>query len=350
MQAGIFQDNAHILCDYGLAVIPLDGKKPLVGNFNKLTKPPAPKVIDRWSARFGNANIGVVAGPSKLIIIDCDDPETAEQAEQIFGPTPLRALTYRGRHLYYSDTTGTQKNANLRKFGLNIDVKCGAGFVVAPPSVHPSGLRYRLDDGCDWTALSVLSRVAPFKVSAMEQFRRADRKQLDPVSEGNRANALNAAMCREVSRSKTIDDLLVAARLENESFLPHLHDDEVVRISQRVWADMSSGKLSRWRGGPAKVRIDHDDIVRLLQRSPKGSDAIALLLHLKASHGARCGRGEPFSITPKAIASKKVMGDWSRRRVESARDLLVECGLINRVREFKRRGEGALYMLKIEQR
>ena len=56
-----------------------------------------------------------------------------------------------------------------------------------------------------------------------------------------------------------------------------------------------------------------------------------LLLTLRFDHSARCARGETFAIASTAMAAAKFM---SRHRIDRARDMLLEKGLIIQVTPF----------------
>ena len=83
-------------------------------------------------------NLGLICGWQNLVVLDFDDwqafydwhPPHTEYAET------YSVVTNRGVHLYfYTDETP----ASMKLPG--IDVKA-SGYVVAPPSIHPSGLHY----------------------------------------------------------------------------------------------------------------------------------------------------------------------------------------------------------------
>jgi hypothetical protein len=98
--------------------------------------------VRAWWSAMPRANIGFVPGRAGLIVIDIDGP-TGEAAAQRLGllsePT-LIALTPRGAHRYYKHPGGGIGN---RKLADALDVRADRGYVLLPPSIHPSGHRYR---------------------------------------------------------------------------------------------------------------------------------------------------------------------------------------------------------------
>ena len=93
------------------------------------------EIINEWVDR--DVNIGVACAPSGLIVIDVDyrngpDFDTLEKF-----PNTYTVGTADGYHLYYEIEPGTYRG----KVGDGIDSKYN-GYVVAPPSLHPDGVRY----------------------------------------------------------------------------------------------------------------------------------------------------------------------------------------------------------------
>ncbi len=97
--------------------------------------------IRAWWARWPNANVGLATG-NGLLVLDVDprhggDESLAELAEL---PPTREALTGGGgRHLFYRG----EARCSAGRLGPGLDVRGAGGYVVAPPSVHPSGSLYR---------------------------------------------------------------------------------------------------------------------------------------------------------------------------------------------------------------
>src|SRR6266550_4157882 len=98
--------------------------------------------VGAWWTQTPDANIGCVPAQTGHLVIDIDGPE-GEAAAQTLGllsePT-LTVTTARGRHLWFTHPGGTIGNVVLAP---HLDVRADHGYVLLPPSVHPSGAVYR---------------------------------------------------------------------------------------------------------------------------------------------------------------------------------------------------------------
>ncbi len=108
-----------------------------------------------WFRRWPRANVGIVTGKvSGLAVLDCDPRHGAigslAALERAHGALPLtlEAVTGGGgRHIYFALPRAWLRN----RVGLapGLDLRAEGGLVVAPPSLHPSGRRYRWRAGRD---------------------------------------------------------------------------------------------------------------------------------------------------------------------------------------------------------
>lgn len=103
--------------------------------------------IRRWFRANPDANIGIATGePSGLVVIDVDPPEgqkTIGDLQERLGklpPSPM-AQTGRGWHLVF-DQNGAPIGSHIN-YAPDVDIKGNGGYVIAPPSLHLSGKRYR---------------------------------------------------------------------------------------------------------------------------------------------------------------------------------------------------------------
>jgi hypothetical protein len=154
---GVFATHAPVMRAKGLAVLPIGpDRKPHINSFNGTRYRPGEKIVGRWAEQFPDANIGVLPGlcGKGAMVADCDTFEAADEFQDRFGASDLKVRTRRGIHLWYGKAP-FRLPGNLKKFGLEVDLKTGNQIAIAPPSVHESGHIYRLD-GCDWDALHKL--------------------------------------------------------------------------------------------------------------------------------------------------------------------------------------------------
>ncbi len=118
-----------------------------------------PVLIREWWRRSPRANVGIATGAaSGLVVVDVDLPRGGRESLRALAgagyelPPTLRSHTGGGGlHLFYAQAPGVGvANAVGRLAGVapplpGIDVRGDGGYVVAPPSVHASGVRYRWD-------------------------------------------------------------------------------------------------------------------------------------------------------------------------------------------------------------
>lgn len=106
------------------------------------------KQIIAWWTKHPNANIGLVP-PKGYAIIDIDPRDGGlETAKRFKLPNTLVARSGgkdHGFHYFYKDAPHLPG-----KLGPGIQLKAnGTGYVIAPPSIHPSGGQYRWDTEFD---------------------------------------------------------------------------------------------------------------------------------------------------------------------------------------------------------
>jgi hypothetical protein len=139
----------------GWSVIPIEprGKRPLLAWLEFQSRIAAADEIDGWFGRWPAANVGIVTGRvSGLLVVDVDPRHgggaSLERAGDEHGPLPrtVEAETGGGgRHLYFA--CPGQEVHNRVGILPGIDLRADGGCVVAPPSLHPCGRRYRWAPG-----------------------------------------------------------------------------------------------------------------------------------------------------------------------------------------------------------
>jgi len=110
------------------------------------------------------ANVGIACGEaSNLTVVDLDDrpeqgrngPAALADLEARHGALPPGPVVCRGtsRHLYFQHVQGL-RNANGVLPG--VDLKVDGGYIVAPPSIHRTGMRYRWAEGTEHLPLPMM--------------------------------------------------------------------------------------------------------------------------------------------------------------------------------------------------
>jgi hypothetical protein len=139
----------------GWSVIPIEarGKRPLVPWLEFQQRCADAGEVRHWFETRKKANVGIVTGAvSDLVVLDIDiahgGKESLQQLEHEHGALPgtVEAVTGGGgRHFYFLHPDGVVRN----RAGLmpGIDLRGDGGCVVAPPSVHRNGKRYRWKRG-----------------------------------------------------------------------------------------------------------------------------------------------------------------------------------------------------------
>lgn len=156
----------------GWSVIPVAAreKRPAVEWEQYQHERASEEQIHHWWQENPAYNVGVVLGAvSGLVVVDVDSAKAAKAIRGLDpGLTPV-VTTKRGFHWYYKHPGGKVSRARLLP-GLTL---LGDGnYVVAPPSVHPSGEPYRWLDFLSpgdvepaplpaWVAEKVRGQVAP---------------------------------------------------------------------------------------------------------------------------------------------------------------------------------------------
>lgn len=161
-------DTLEAAIDYrarGWSVIPVirGTKRPAVRWLSYQEQPPGETDIRNWYRRWPDANVAIVTGGvSGLVVVDIDPAHGGAQSlvelEREHGPLPptVEATTGGGgRHLYFVHPGGELRN----KVGLaaGIDLRGDGGYIVAPPSLHVSGRRYRWQQSHDPGSIAVAS-------------------------------------------------------------------------------------------------------------------------------------------------------------------------------------------------
>ena len=97
-----------------------------------------------------------------------DDQEACGRIIELFGDTPGKVRTGRGKHFLYRDNGASLGRVQSpRSFGINADIKHGRSIAVAPPSRHEDDHSFAYSwDGCDETAIDDLP---PFNSQALQK-------------------------------------------------------------------------------------------------------------------------------------------------------------------------------------
>ena len=156
---------------YSVFPIELRGKRPLV-KWSAYANAPAPmSQLVRWFK--GNLNMAVACGGEKhLTVVDFDTQVgyykmLSRVSGDIHGiiDRTYKVKTGRGLHVYFNVESRSRKNVEEK-----IDIKGDGGYVLVPPSLHPSGSVYTAMPGAEISDIQSISNAMLCEISSIPEF------------------------------------------------------------------------------------------------------------------------------------------------------------------------------------
>jgi len=182
----------------GWSIIPIkeieDCKKPYLDSWTGFQKRlPTKEEIETWWTQFSHANIGIITGRiSNLVVLDIDDRNSIPNGL----PPTLVAETGKGWHYYFKYENGIRNQVKIGDKPL--DIRGDGGYVVAPPSIHMSGKRYK------WVLEEEMAGFPSHLINAQKQ--KADwGKLFKGVPDGMR-NTSMTSICGKILRGLKPDE------------------------------------------------------------------------------------------------------------------------------------------------
>jgi hypothetical protein len=211
-----------------------------------------PHMITGWWRRNPDCNIGMATGEkSSTFVIDIDGREAeAELAklEKFCRPLPptVESTTGRGRHVFFAWPNRPIRNS-VGRVGPGIDVRGSGGYVLLPPSLHPSGRAYAwsVDSARafaaapDWLLDLIVAQPSSRRARPPAEW----RELMKGIPEGAR-NCRLTSLAGLLLRRR-IDAVVVLALLQGFNvryFSPPLPESDVHRI-----VDSICGRELQWR-------------------------------------------------------------------------------------------------------
>jgi uncharacterized protein YdaU (DUF1376 family) len=161
-------------------------------------------------------------------------------------PDTLTAITGNGKHLYFKHPGGTVKNSTSQ-LAAGVDVRADGGYVVAPPSLHANGERYRWEEAGkpmavlpDWLLTDMNARreeIVPLAIDVVPQAVEHNPFMDAPiVNEGDRNHTLYLQGCALRGRYGMEHDQIAGILLEYnaDKCVPPLSEQEVLGITASV--------------------------------------------------------------------------------------------------------------------
>lgn len=105
-------------------------------------------LTEEWFGGDQATNFWIVCGQSSgIVVIDCDSPEARDWLQEQVPDLneTWRVATTKGWHYYFKAPDQPMRGWSIHDedSGIHIDVRADGAGVIVPPSVHPSGTRYR---------------------------------------------------------------------------------------------------------------------------------------------------------------------------------------------------------------
>lgn len=235
--------------------------------------------LEIWT-RGPRVNLAVVTGWQGLVVLDFDSLGVWSMYEAWLDDNPLARLvaettykvsTGRGMHLYVSIDEPV-RNSHVGA----IDIKAGGGYVLTPPSIHPTGRAYTaMDPYAPVCRVDCLADVFPFEPE--EDQPSLSSKALPPTTE-RPDDPFDSA--DRVSPGRLIDRIRSVFRIEDQFrdltpsgrgwYLTHcpLHDDS----SPSFWIDTEKQLCGCYAGCTRRPM----DVINLYARTQHLSNDEAL--------------------------------------------------------------------------
>jgi hypothetical protein len=240
--------HALRLAERGLRVFPIYArtKNPAIKDNLKLATT-IPEIIEKWWSTL-DYNIGIACGAgSGIWVLDLDGAEHEQwlrEREAEHGPLigTVESITGKGRHLYFK-WPASAIIRNIQAVEGFPDVRADGGYVLAPPSIHPSGRAYA------WSvdSASAFADAPPWLVEAVAKRRTVSgavsatpaegwRTFVDDDHDGSHRGYAVAKLAGALLR-KYLDPLVALSlcQMFNESrCTPSLEAAEVAEIVNRI--------------------------------------------------------------------------------------------------------------------
>lgn len=298
-------------------------KKPLVNNYTKIGLQASAQLAKRFVTAENFAFMAGAINGISVVDVDTNDKSLWNEAERIFGASPLWIKTGSGNVQMLYRHRGEGRYIRPRE-DLPIDI-LGAGVVIAAPSARGQG--YQLIRG----KLADLEDLP--QILGLEAFLKAEKVanssglpgSIIPV--GSRNSSLLAHLRSEARHCDTLEDLVDVGMAFSDA---HFEDraaqafgpDEVQKTARSVWT-WTQGKLAAGEyfvGTGRNLTIAHDVQDRIMQA---GADAWFLYAHLR-----RVRYRDWTFVVPNDMRHDLPGGSWSVPRFRQARGALLACGVL----------------------
>lgn len=143
------------LLNRGFPVFPANGKIPCSQWQQYQHNLIKPEVFTNLFLQNPNANIGIITGKlSGVFVLDIDGLEglaNLRKLEEKYGvlPQSWEAISGGdGQHIYFKYPEHGNVKTSAGQIAPHIDVRGEGGFIICPPSIHPTGRQYEWSVDC----------------------------------------------------------------------------------------------------------------------------------------------------------------------------------------------------------
>lgn len=230
-------EYAHNYINKGFSLIPLRprDKKPAIPSWKIYQERQTSEAeVYQWFGNGSKYNIAIVTGEiSGITVVDLDTPEAVAFAQKNNFPKTPRQRTGKGYHLIYKYKEGT-RNFQKRDDLPGIDLRSDGGYIVAAPSIHPSGQQYIFEEGYSLDDLP-LAELPEIILAKKKEDKKPIAELYQGATEGNRNDTLARLTGSWVKDGLTLSECLENACLWNMKNNPPLGDKEIQQTVKSIF-------------------------------------------------------------------------------------------------------------------
>ena len=257
---------------WGFRVFPLKpgDKTPMINHWDKEATTDA-ATVKAWWQRWPDANIGIATGQGSggLYVIDCDRHQdgvdgflTFKNWEKSHGQFPATWVAWtgsNGAHVFFKDTEKHKNRAGLK---AGVDFRGDGGYIVAPPSLHPNGTRYRWSDNFNPSKVDIAfadDTIKAFLIDDVSNLPTTRYVSPEKIPSGERNQKIFQFACMMQAKGASDQAVYAAAMAENESkCTPPLRQNEVSQIVNSVTSRYQKGKPIYLKGNMEAIQGERE--------------------------------------------------------------------------------------------
>lgn len=231
------------------------GKHPRIGDWNNKCTTDA-GIINKWWTDWTDANIGIVAGKSGLVVVDVDERHGGYKSFRYLKDKGdlgqhLTSLTGNGLQLIYKKNGMSFKNAQNVLPG--IDIKGDNRFFVAPPSLHVNGKQYKFQTPIseteignipDWLIEEITKKKTySDKPSTIEKLNSGESDILKGIPYSQIDDTIFQYVCKKRLQGLSYEEVKILVIQLASNSVPPLNETDAIKCLDRAW----SYNESDWR-------------------------------------------------------------------------------------------------------